>query len=62
MQRASPEPTDFRSLKVEEYLQARALAAKTQTAYRQDLQHFLRWTNLTWADVTPRLVTRLSST
>lgn len=51
-------PTDLRSLKIEEYLQARSLAPKTQRAYRHDFQHFLRWTNSAWAEVTPRQVTQ----
>ncbi|WP_088893812.1 tyrosine-type recombinase/integrase [Leptolyngbya ohadii] len=51
-------PTDLRLLRIDEYLQARSLSPKTQSAYRQDFQHFLRWTNLAWTDVTPRQVTQ----
>ncbi|MBW4638193.1 MAG: tyrosine-type recombinase/integrase [Gloeocapsa sp. UFS-A4-WI-NPMV-4B04] len=47
---------DLRSLRVEEFLMARSLAAKTKKAYEQDLQRFLDWTNTSWIEVTPRQV------
>ncbi len=47
-------PTDLRELRIEEFLQARSLAPRTQNAYRQDLQQFLDWTERSWADLTPR--------
>lgn len=49
-----PDPKDLRALRVEEFLQARSLAPRTEKAYRQDLQQFLEWTERRWADVTPR--------
>lgn len=58
--RATSEPRstieDLRSLRVEEFLMARSLAAKTKQAYKQDLQRFLDWTNTNWLEVTPRQV------
>ena len=55
------EPTELRRLRVEEFLQARALAPKSQKAYRQDLQSFLHWTETAWAAVTPRQVAQFKS-
>jgi integrase/recombinase XerD len=54
-------PTDLRSTRIEEYLQARSLAVKTQKAYRQDLQHFLRWTNQAWSAVTARQIAQFKT-
>ena len=53
---ASSEPTELRGLRVDEFLQARSLAPKTQKAYRQDLQAFLNWTDKAWGEVTPRQI------
>lgn len=50
------EPAQLRSLRVDEFLQARSLALKSQKAYRQDLQAFLDWTDKAWAEVTPRQI------
>lgn len=47
---------DLRSLRVEEFLMARSLSAKTIKAYEQDLKRFLDWTNTSWVEVTPRQV------
>lgn len=47
---------DLREKRIEEFLQARSLAPKSQRAYQQDLQRFLNWTEQSWAEVTPRLV------
>ncbi len=55
------EPTELRSLRVEEFLQARSLAPKSQKAYRQDLQSFLHWTDAAWAAVTPRQVAQFKA-
>lgn len=55
-----PQPqqsVELRSLRVEEFLQARSLTPKSQKAYRQDLQHFLNWTDKDWADITPHRIT-----
>lgn len=53
--------SDLRSARIDEYLQARSLAPKTQKAYRQDLQHFLRWTDKAWSAITPRQVTQFKT-
>lgn len=50
------QPVELRRLRVEEFLQARSLAPKSQKAYRQDLQSFLVWTDKAWAEVTPRQI------
>ena len=47
---------DLRSLRVEEFLMARSLSAKTKQAYEQDLKRFLDWTDTSWVEVTPRRV------
>ena len=54
-------PIELRTLRVEEFLQARSLAPKTQRAYCQDLQHFLNWTEKGWAEVTPRQVAQFKA-
>ncbi|HEY9660904.1 MAG TPA: phage integrase N-terminal SAM-like domain-containing protein, partial [Allocoleopsis sp.] len=55
------EAIELRSLRVEEFLQARSLAPNTQKAYRQDLQQFLSWTNKGWAEVTPRRIAQFKA-
>ncbi|BAU15872.1 integrase domain protein SAM domain protein (plasmid) [Leptolyngbya sp. NIES-3755] len=55
------EPTDLRESRVEEFLQARSLAPKTQRAYRQDLQQFLNWSDQSWANVTPRQIAQFKA-
>jgi integrase/recombinase XerD len=57
----SHEPIDLRNLRVEEFLQARSLAPKSQKAYRQDLQHFLNWIDKNWSDVTPHHIAGFKS-
>ncbi|WP_242541941.1 tyrosine-type recombinase/integrase [Leptolyngbya sp. Cla-17] len=52
---------DLRSLRVDEFLQARSLAPKSQKAYRQDLQCFLNWTDKGWAEITPRQVAQFKA-
>jgi integrase/recombinase XerD len=52
----SPVPIDWRWKWVEEFLQARSLAANTQKAYRQELKRFLAWTDRAWTDITPRQI------
>lgn len=47
---------DLRGKRVEEFLMARSLAAKTKKAYEQDMKRFLDWTNTSWVEVTPRQV------
>lgn len=58
---SSLEPANFRELRVEEFLQARSLAPKTQKAYRQDLQQFLDWNDQSWAGVTPRQIAQFKA-
>jgi integrase/recombinase XerD len=41
---------------VDEFLQARSLAANSRKAYQQDLQRFMDWTDQSWAAVTRRQV------
>lgn len=48
--------TDLREKRIEEFLQARSLALKSQRAYQQDLQRFLNWTEQSWVEITPRQV------
>ncbi|MDX2239994.1 MAG: tyrosine-type recombinase/integrase [Leptolyngbyaceae cyanobacterium bins.302] len=55
-QSSSSGPAKLRGLRVDEFLQARSLAPKTQKAYRQDLQAFLNWTDKAWGEVTPRQI------
>lgn len=50
-----PQQTYFEK-RIEEFLQARSLALKSQQAYQQDLQRFLNWTEQSWAEVTPKQV------
>ena len=54
-------PAELRALRVDEFLQARSLAPKSQKAYRQDLQCFLNWTDKGWAEVTPRQVAQFKA-
>lgn len=53
--------TELRPKRIDEFLQARSLAPKSERAYRQDLQRFLDWTNSNWAQVTPRLVAQFKA-
>jgi integrase/recombinase XerD len=52
---------DLREKRVEEFLEARSLALKSQRAYRQDLQRFLEWSDQNWESVTPRLVAQFKT-
>lgn len=52
---------ELRRLRVDEFLQARSLAPKSQKAYRQDLQYFLNWTDKGWSDITPRQVAQFKA-
>lgn len=52
----SSKAADLRSKRIEEFLMARSLAAKSKRAYQQDLQRFLDWTDKSWTEVTPRQV------
>ena len=54
-------PTDVREARVEEFLQARSIAPKTQKAYRQDLQQFLNWSGKSWAEITPRQIAQFKA-
>jgi integrase/recombinase XerD len=44
--------TDRRQAWVEEFLQAKALTANSQRAYRQDIKTFLSWTDRAWEAIT----------
>ncbi|KAM3091000.1 tyrosine-type recombinase/integrase, partial [Phormidesmis sp. 146-12] len=56
-----PSPTDLREVRVEEFLQARSLAPRTQKAYRQDLQQFLDWSDQSWAEISPRQIAQFKA-
>lgn len=47
---------DGRQAKIDQFLKAKALSAKTQKEYRRELQRFLSWVNKEWADVTSQEV------
>jgi integrase/recombinase XerD len=53
---ARSQPVELRQQRIEEFLMARSLAAKTQKAYREDLARFMAWSDLPWGSITPRLV------
>jgi integrase/recombinase XerD len=52
---------ELRETRIEEFLQARSLALNSQKAYRRDLNHFLRWIDISWAAVTPRQVAQFKA-
>jgi len=54
--RSKVTPIDLRIMRVEEFLDAKAISDNSQKAYRQDLQTFIAWTTVSWAAVTPRQV------
>jgi integrase/recombinase XerD len=49
---------DLRFLRVEEFISARSLSAKSQKAYRRELERFMDWTDRPWTEVTPRHITQ----
>jgi integrase/recombinase XerD len=49
-------PTELRQQRIDEFLMARSLAPKTQKADREDLARFMAWSDVAWANITPRLV------
>ena len=49
-------PIDLRRVRVEEFLQARALSANSQKAYRRELYRFLSWIERPWSQITPRQI------
>jgi integrase/recombinase XerD len=53
---ARSQPVELRQQRIEEFLMARSLAAKTQKAYREDLARFMAWSDVPWGSITPRLV------
>ncbi|MCY7322075.1 MAG: phage integrase N-terminal SAM-like domain-containing protein [Phormidesmis sp. CAN_BIN36] len=55
------DPRDLRELRIEEFLQARSLAPRTQKAYRQDFQQFLNWSDQAWAEITPRQIAQFKA-
>jgi integrase/recombinase XerD len=55
------EAIESRQSLVEEFLQGRSLAPRSQKAYRQDLQHFLNWTDKRWVEITPRHIVQFKA-
>jgi integrase/recombinase XerD len=55
------EPPELRSLRIEEFLNARSLAENSKKAYRADLARFTTWSNQSWQAVTPRLMTQFKT-
>ncbi|CAA9309908.1 Phage integrase [uncultured Leptolyngbya sp.] len=47
---------DLRSLRVEEFLQARSLSLNSQKVYRRELARFLNWTDRPLGEITPRQI------
>jgi integrase/recombinase XerD len=58
---SSSEPPELRSLRIEEFLNARSLAENSKKAYRADLARFTTWSNQSWQAVTPRLMTQFKT-
>lgn len=54
-------PTDLRSLRVEEFLQARSLSSNSQKVYRRELTRFLSWTDRTFGEITPRQIAQFKT-
>ena len=55
------DPTDLRSLRIEEFLAARSLSLNSQKAYHADLVRFTTWSNQSWQAATPRLMTQFKT-
>jgi integrase/recombinase XerD len=47
---------DSRQHLVEQFLQTRSLSTRSQTAYQQDLNRFMRWSDSAWETVTQRQI------
>ncbi len=47
-------PTDFRWLRVEEFLTAKAIAPNTKKAYERELRRLTKWTDKAWYDINSR--------
>jgi integrase/recombinase XerD len=56
-----PEPIELRQQRVEEFLNARSLAPKSQKAYREDLARFMAWTDTAWSHVSARQVAQFKA-
>ena len=52
------ESTEIRRSRIEEFLDARSLAANTRKAYQDDLLRFVAWIQEPWNSITPRQVTQ----
>lgn len=50
---APPPAEDARKAQIEEFLQSRPLKPRSCKSYRQDLHCFLRWTEESWAAISP---------
>ena len=55
------ESAEIRRLRIEEFLDARSLAANTRKAYQEDLLRFVAWINEPWNSITPRQVTQFKT-
>ena len=51
-----PKVKDLRTLRFDEFLQARSLSKNSKVAYKRDIQNFLDWCDTSWVDVKPRQV------
>ena len=57
----SADPTDLRSLRIDEFLSARSLSFNSQKAYRADLTRFMTWSPQSWQATTPRLMAQFKT-
>lgn len=55
------DPTELRSLRIEEFLAARSLSLNSQKAYRADLARFTTWSSQSWQAATPRLMAQFKT-
>ena len=55
------ESADIRRSRIEEFLEARSLAANTRKAYQDDLLRFMAWIDQPWNSITPRQVTQFKT-
>lgn len=53
--------SDLRQARIDEFLASRSLQPKSHRAYQADLQIFMDWCNLAWADVSRRKVTQFKT-
>ena len=53
--------SDLRQARIDEFLASRSLQPKSRSAYQADLQIFMDWCDLSWADVSRRKVTQFKT-